>query len=50
MIPSDPIWLQLQYCSDMDFLRRNHRSIELASCDNRLVEAAQTIGIPIAVL
>ena len=46
MIPSDPILLQLQYCSDMDFLRRNHRSIELASYDNRLVAAAQAARHP----
>jgi hypothetical protein len=34
----------------MDFLRRRLEEIELASYDNRLIAAAQALGIPIAAL
>jgi predicted nucleic acid-binding protein len=38
------------HLATMDFLRRRGDSIELASYDNRLVAAAQSLGIPLAAL
>ena len=34
----------------MDYLRRQGETVELASYDNRLLAAAQALGIPIAAL
>lgn len=34
----------------MDFLRKNGETIELASYDNRLIKAAQALGIALATL
>ncbi len=38
--------LDALHLATMDFLRRNDGSIELASYDNRLIAAAQALGIP----
>lgn len=42
--------LDALHLATMEFLRRQGESIELASYDNRLVAAAQALGIPLAVL
>lgn len=38
------------HLATMDWLRSNGELIELASYDNRLMAAAQALGIPLAVL
>jgi predicted nucleic acid-binding protein len=42
--------LDALHLAKMDFLRKNGESVELASYDNRLIAAAQALGIPLAAL
>lgn len=42
--------LHALHAATMDYLRQRGESVELASYDNRLVEAAEALGIPLASL
>ena len=42
--------LDALHLATIEFLRRQGETVELASYDNRLVTAAEAVGIPVAVL
>ena len=42
--------LDALHLATMDYLRRQGEAVELASYDNRLIAAAEALGIPIATL
>jgi predicted nucleic acid-binding protein len=42
--------LDALHLATIEFLRRQGETVELASYDNRLVAAAESVGIPVAAL
>ncbi len=42
--------LDALHLATVEYLRRQHEAIEVASYDNRLITAAQALGIPLAAL